>query len=417
MKVLMFDSWDVGLKYFDEFLEDIYFKDFEKTFLHMNSKIKDSLDVLVQQKLSTSKLDYINDVKSVDVEVYGSSVISALREEKPDFVIMLSITHFPNRLMVRACQKLNIPIFYMQHGVLFDHAQSGAVISQLKDSFKGKYLIKLKKLRKFTWFYKAYLTISRSPLESFKLAFQHLTKPFDFVWDPLPHRTLNVDAAFAFSNREADALVNVFKLNRGSVVVSGNPIIQSKLKKVQKSDIDQVSTFGDYALFLDQALTETNIVSKQDQLETLKELAHLLSQQDKRLVIKVHPRGNVATWSELEFENVSIVKGSSDLYSLIKYCKFAVGYNSTALIEALALDKNILTLSWFDDVRGEKIFSQASPFILDDKNELANQIKKLSVDNNFLCQELKDEYILPDGIDPMDRIRSIIQSKIRLEGQ
>lgn len=390
MKVLFFDAWTPGTKYFIDIDKILKLNSFETKLLHVESIIKNSLPENAKKVLSNKEKTIIDGIECIDVSFYDSSIKKALEIEKPDVVLMISISHFENRIVTRYCQLNNIPIIYFMHGVLYSNKeQLDNQISAQKNRNRFKILYKLKKLKKFFTLVKQYYYISKNIKESYSLLSELLKDPYNFVWNPKNHISLKVDRACVFSKNDVNTVANFFKVDKENIVITGNPRMDNAFsyKSLLK---DKFNKFKDYYLYLDQSFVESGEISFSEQILMFNKISESLSKINKNLIIKLHPRGDKELYSSVTFNNnVFVIKDEYELYDLIYFSEMVLGHSSTGLIEALAMDKPIKCLSWFNDIRGENLFKHASVY----KNEKAFFESLEFESSDIIYEDLKEANI------------------------
>lgn len=352
MKVIYFDSWTQGIPYVQP-VEQVFNKYGVITkFVHIESIVGKTLPENFRAMLCGNLSGEISGITSYDSKFFGKNITDFIDIESPDAILMISLSHIENRIITRYCQRKNIPVYYMMHGNLRTEAEDIQNLVALQGKAnRFKVVKKLNKFIKYCGMIKEYKHASGSWAESLGLLVQIMNNPFSFLWNPKKHRSLNVDKAFVYEERHIKSMVDFFKLEAEKVYVTGDPKADDIHMNIRK-DISNIGLPGDYALYLEQGLVDTGDITLQEQLKFIEKLGKELSGIGKSLVVKLHPRADLSMYSSQG--NIFYFKNEVTLQTFIYHSDLVIGHFSTALNDALRLDKTILCASWFNDLRGTK---------------------------------------------------------------
>ena len=117
-KVIYFDSWAQGVPYVKNVDEVLSSKGIDTKFIHIESMIYKTIPAEIKKLVLCNKQEIREGISCFDISYYGKHIVDAFIAEKPDLVVMISLTHMENRIVTRYCQQNNIPIVYMMHGNL-----------------------------------------------------------------------------------------------------------------------------------------------------------------------------------------------------------------------------------------------------------------------------------------------------------
>jgi len=416
MNILYFDSWAQGAKYYKELDVELCRRGCKTKLMHIESLISNSLPEQAKQVLKYTKTCFEHNIECEDATWEGDDYLEKILLERPDAIVMLSISRIENRLVTRLCHRHAIPIYYMQHGsLLVDRNSIESDITRIARINRFEISKKIKKLScilRVTKIYAAYFGVA----ETFDILIQVLKNPYKFVWDPKSHLSLIPNRAFAYTDGEKRALSDFFKIPENKIQTVGNPRLYGlaiynpdndlgKLKKTLKID-------KNYAVYLDQAFLEIGWVSYEDQLEMISQVAKMLDSRDIVLVVKLHPRSNIELHDyDMKVKNCRIVKDELVLHDLLHYSSMVIGHSSTALTEAIAMNVPVVTLNNYRDARKTDLFNRALSTNLDEK--FSSEIGNIKVSDEQL--KLRSEIIGHMDFSPVGKIADRIILDIQNE--
>lgn len=362
MKVIYFDSWAQGAKYYKELDMELSRNGCETKLMHIERLIGNSLPEQAKQLLKRNKTCIEHNIECEDASWEDSDYLGKILQERPDAIVMLSISRIENRLITRLCHQHSIPIYYMQHGSLFVNRKSVELdISRTAKINRFKIYKKVKKvdyILKIMRAYAKYFGIT----EASKIISQIFMNPYKFMWDPKEHISLIPTMAFAYTNSEKKAMSDFFKIPNERIQTVGNPRLYGLAKYCPKITLEELnkSINKRFVVYIDQAFLEVGWVSYEDQLEMISQIANELDSMGVLLVVKLHPRSNISLHDyESKIKNCRVLKDDIDLHDLLFYSSLVIGHSSTALTEAIAINTPVVTLNHYADARGGDLFNRA----------------------------------------------------------
>lgn len=364
MKVIYFDSWAQGAKYYKELDLELSRNGCETKLLHIERLIGNSLPEQAKQLLKRNKNCIEHKIECEDASWDGDDYLKKILAEKPDAVVMLSITRIENRLVTRYCQIIGIPVYYMQHGSLFSNQSTlNEDINSIRKRNKYKIIKKIKKLIYYLRVTLVYIN-NIGVNEGVRQFFDLIRNPYSYVWNPRKCKSLILTRAYSYSKKDSYAINQFFKIPLELIKVVGNPRmygIDSYVPSIKSYIISNFkkNEYSKYVLYIDQAFVESGAVSQNDHFEMIECMAKNLSSRNIDLIVKLHPRAILDNHKNLQ--NISgcyVVQDGENLTELIYFAEFVIGHSSTALTEALYMNKLVFCFNDFDDGRRADLFDQ-----------------------------------------------------------
>jgi hypothetical protein len=151
---------------------------------------------------------------------------------------------------------------------------------------------------------------------------------------------------------------HLYEKERGKndrLIITGANIFQESYKhgkEMKKSE--------EHILVLTQPLDKDNIVSRDDYRRYLRKILANLKKFNSKIVIKPHPIEDAQKYNYLKGRDVEIISGKFDdnqviLHKLISKSIFVVSFGSTAVIDAIIMEKPVLLIKlpefWVDDIK------------------------------------------------------------------
>ena len=269
-----------------------------------------------------------------------------LKQENPVLVLMISLTHPENRAVCVACQRLNIPVYYLMHGVMSSSKkENDKKITASMKSTRHKFIYKLSKISKFYFLFKEYYFASEDSMDTFGLVKEFIVNPYKFMWSPNYHRSLQVTKALLYSKSDLTLFRDVFKVDNNRLILVGNPKLDLTFDFEENKDFKSYLP-EKYFLYIDQALVEGQFISEKENARLILELVTVAKKFNYELIVKLHPRANKNLFIKHN-ENVKFIVDEIPLLDLINFSKIVLGHFSSVLIESLALRKPTFSLLYF----------------------------------------------------------------------
>jgi len=357
-KVLIFDIWTQGAKYTEALSRLMQSENINVKYVHIESRIRSGMPRHFRDLLSPPGTSRIGTQNCIDIDEYSGSYLKCLEEERPDVVVLLSTSHMANRVMIRACQIHGIKSVYIMHGEGASASRALELAESWKKASRWRFFFKLIKIPKYFYLFKQYFYVTGSISETAYLSIQCLTNPYKFIWIPEEHQSLMVDQACVFEEKDIEGVAQRLKIPREKMHVVGN----LRYWDIRPEANEDLASLKPYVVYVDAAYVESGTITKEENTDFMEYLSEVAERHNYNLVVKLHPRSSMSTYYDLkkERDNVFVVDSDVNLHDVLKHSDLVIGHYSTALKEALGLGRNILCASWFDDIRGGKLFEDES---------------------------------------------------------
>lgn len=313
--------------------------------------------------ISTGKLccDKEGEIPDVVLKKYGMeykslldyktlNVLSVLKQEKPNMVVLFSDQEYVRRAFVYAAKGLRIPTLLFQLGMSSNKSNIISVaikrtayrIAKHFWNILHKYLYLLRTMVVLKW---SVSRILREVFNDFKIA----------VTINDNRCTYGCDYIAIAGKWEEDTL-----LKRGvkekQIIITGNPLLNFNLSATTKDLRTELNINEDKViLFLTSSMVEHGQWTIERRSEFVNTAIDAISPLlDKaKLVIKIHPVENLEDYQEIlanRKENIILRKGS--LYDAIAMSDLIiVGGYSTSILESSAFHKPVILLNIYNEIK------------------------------------------------------------------
>jgi len=174
------------------------------------------------------------------------------------------------------------------------------------------------------------------------------------TWDNLTTKGLFhviPDKVFVWNEAHKKEAVEIHRVPIDRICITGSPFFD---KWFEEQDIAKPVVDKPYILYLGSS---RNIIQDETDLviETQKKYG-------MPLVVRAHP-ANTRNLKNLRNDNIFVMptrlpeskREQSELYGVIHHCKFAVGINTSAMIDVIIQDKPCIAVEWKDAKQGQTI--------------------------------------------------------------
>lgn len=201
---------------------------------------------------------------------------------------------------------------------------------------------------------------------------------------------------FMASGREEEKILREFGIKRKNIFSTGSPffdkIIECKEKK-QKKKVKKTLTL------LTQPFTELGFMKKKEYFGYIRKLLMGISglKNIERINIKLHPGERYESEYEsiirsLALVNVKLIQGAEKdiLYSVLSSSDVVISFGSTADVESLLLDKNVIVIEGFTGGWMKEQPYKKAVLQIDKDDDLASVVRKV-LTNIKLQRKLKQK--------------------------
>lgn len=411
MKILYIDPIDKGYRNFLRLNEDFVSKGFETLLLHTTSLFED--DFKREEKIGNMILR--------DISYYQTKCLrKVIEQEKPKIIVMINLSFTFDRTIVNIAKKNSIKICYLAHGTLVN---PNTYLSNVKELDKN---IKKNPARIFS---KKNYTLLMNYLDSqYKrskfLAFYRLIRgivksPSQFLTFAKYEDELDVDLLLVYINDDRKHLIENMNYPAEKIKVVGNPEISQfmKQKLLTKSDFQRsigLNENDDYVVYLDDGFVDGETIWTEKQwFNHLDYISDALEAQNKKLVLKLHPRIKQENYKDFfnAKKNILPIEDTS-FNNLLYHSDFSISHYSSTIIYAFLFEKNVISPRWDDSSNFDKKYSSDVVYYCSKKDEFEKIIKNgFKVDKTH---EIK-KYLSENGINTQtDSVKLIVNEILKL---
>ena len=389
-KIIYFDCWTQGVSNYEYI--DIHLREKYRTFLlHVESLIVPYFAPHIDTSWYRKDCEQtIGGIRCRDVSAYGGlKIAEILKQESPDLVIMLSLSHLHNRIMTAACKRLGIKVVYMMHGWVFSQEDNQLLVDDLKKSNKFSFLLKCKKVLKFLHLLVEYRVASRNMYDTLNIALQLFSAPFSFVWNPKRHHSLDVDRCFAYTDLDIVSISETHKISAEKIVVIGNPKIDWALA------VDKQNKAKHRILYIEQSLTEQGWISDKEQAALLFFLKETAIRNNLEFVIRLHPGTNRKLFIQKFGEGYTLTPDREKIEDSFREASIVAGHASTALSESIACRIPTISILWLSNIASKSIIGDSDVGIVRKKKLFEKKLVEFQTQG--WMQEDTRELFFPRG--------------------
>ena len=325
--VVFFPSW----RYFGHFalpLFDPLTAHYEIIFLHTEKAIYGWDDC---PDLSDKGIETV-DLQSLET----FSFVKALEKVRADVVVVFDKGWVQDRALLHAAKYLKTPSLHIQHGII---ARLDTV--ETKNRFQRACNEFIKIMRTFRLYDATLMNIGFGAwVKSLSFQLRLLLNPNDYYYN---HRNETVaDLACIIGERDQAFFLEQESYRAEQLVPMGALQFQ-KAYAMEPKEPEQRILLISQPLFEDHLL-EGGLEAKKEHIRQIIESAPL------PIAIKPHPRED-RQWYMENFQpaELRVYPADKDINEAIQECSHAIGYFSTALINALILKRPVGIIRWVDD--------------------------------------------------------------------
>lgn len=279
-------------------------------------------------------INYTPKIQVINI-LYGN-VRKFLRSMKIDLICTAHDSSFLSFLFILASKKEKIPTIYIPHGIISEMPRSKkeAINVLLKHHFKD--------IIKYTKFF----LLSGCFLEALRIwLYKILSSRYSVpIWNKI---CVSGPAIKERLIREG--------IPREKIIVTGQPrfdkLISLKNQDVKEKIYKKLGIRNEKKLILltTQPFVEDKFWTKRDRENFIATIVKSLQNLPQcYLVIKVHPRESITSYQSILNKlkvKYPIIKNQISLHELLKSCDLMITVSSTTALEAMILDKSVITIN------------------------------------------------------------------------
>lgn len=264
------------------------------------------------------------------------SFVKALEKLKPDCVVVFDKGWVQDRAFLHAARFLNIPSLHIQHGSI---AQLDEV--KTKNVFKRACNEFIKIARTFLLYNATMVQLGfKDWMKSLPFQFRLLANPNDYYYN---HRQETVaDLACIIGERDRRFFIEKEGYREDQLIPMGALQFEKAYALEQREPEKRI-------LLISQPLFEDHVL--EGGLDAKKRhIQEIIAASPLPVAVKPHPREN-EKWYRQNFDPAELLvcPQGKDINEAILDCSHIIGYFSTALINALILNRPVGIIRWVDD--------------------------------------------------------------------
>lgn len=349
-KILFVDSWSVGIQIASPIIEALDREGgLDLTFVHFDHLIEKYSGEVFKKSIRESKIQNPNSLKVVDLVEYENSAVKFLQANRPDLLVFISIHNLEQRFFLNVAEKLKIKTILIMHGVILKRG----IINE--KSFFDKITYPVKKFKRLNYYIQLFKLYSKDLKEinnesfNYKLFFKIIFNKEKYVNSIDESEKINVDTICTTSLADKNFYVKHYNLKEGDTRyrVTGH-LDASKAIDYLKTNEEEIKALNHDTMpviFFSQPHVRDGAISEEQYKLAISNLKKSLDVNSIELIIRPHPRDDLILLEELS-SNLKIKLSSATLEQDLFRARFIVSINSTILITAKTLRKNILILDF-----------------------------------------------------------------------
>jgi len=400
-KILYFDNWEKGYRNFLRLDHGFKEKGYDTLLLHTSS--------LILEKSEEEK--EIGGLKLKDISFYKTKRLKKIiKQENPSIIIMLNLSFLIDRAIIKICKDLDIKIFHLSHGKLIPKDSIDVVKSTVQNQSKGGLFSKISKKNIFAGY--NYFIEYPSLSHLFKFVLRASKNPMEYTLFPRYSNELNIDKSLVYYPSDFEIMVKEFGFPKNMVQVVGNPELDifynSKLLN-RETFLNQYLELGSYkyVAYFDDGLALIYGWDTKKWLSFLKDLNNTLKKEKLKLVVKLHPRREIANCIEFFQEHDIKYFYDIDFKNLIHHSLFVISHFSSVIIYALLLNKKVKSPRWGLSKGLEEKYPKEVVAYYYKKQDFEKNMFNVNINEGLIKDYLLDSIGEVDG-KSIDRIINII---------
>lgn len=402
MKILFFDTWTKGIRNFSRLTDKLESKGCTYKLVHLESW--DGVDVPKYQKIG--KID------CYDISYYNSTYIySVLKQERPDVVLMLSLSYLLDRVITSMCNKLGIKIVYLAHGKIYMKEGIGNLSSNLSLAEKINKRRSTKKMMIIKNYFRFNLLTRFRPDLIFHTLLEFVNHSDKSMYTPYCSE-FKVNAGMVYYESEKEMFENERHFPKGMIQAVGNPEMDSIInaRVIDKPEFLKSINFDreNYALYMDDGFTQEGLFSYEEWKSFINEVYVPLRKRGISLIIKLHPRTNVEPMNDFLKEQCILAIKDVDFKNVCAHADFVLSHSSSTVMYGMIVNKPVLLPRWGKMTNLVRNYPEDAVTYVETLEDYASLVKN-GIPHKDTSAYLKDNCGNLDG-KAIDRIVEVILS-------
>ncbi len=341
MKILFFDYWLKGIANFERLVPELRRQGCtDLKMVHVGS-----------WKAPQDKAVHEHDgFVSYDISHYHTySLLSVLKREKPDVLLILNLYFLMDKALVVFCRKLGIRVVYLAHGRMLSNNDQSS--SHLKEDLRKGFLAKIR-VDTIATLYNYWLStiVSGKPLRFFTSLYSLVKDPASMTLYSTYTDELAADKLLLYYESDKAEYVGRRKFPDSNMTVVGNPELDGYVQSAVRDKQSFLNTIGvrtaDYLLYLDDGHVQARVMSQDDWYGMLSVLAGICRRHGLTLVVKLHPRTDQSQHQAFFDKEGIVALKQVDFRNIVEHSYAVTSLLSTTITMPLISGKRVISPRW-----------------------------------------------------------------------
>lgn len=341
---------------------------------------------------------------------------------QPDKILFLEILDLWQIALIIACHHFKIPTFFAEHGIgnninlVIRRFGEKPGVKERFGYYWNKLLTALPRVLKNRFFYLS----AAKYLEKDELI-KYLKLPFYFkkytplhALNQLKFKKRSPHFAILFNRNNIDPYLLYNDVPVENIFMEGVPFFDKYyLKEIIEEDH---VVYIEHPNLEDKTLGWDNFFHE----KVAKAVERLAVENNIRVIVKLHPRSNIANWLRYNLNTLIEIKQNEDITQEMLTAKMILGFSSTLINAMIACKKNIVLLGWHPkpQIYGDDFSKSGLCHISYSTDDLLTKyeewkVNNLTLDNSEVFNKFLKEYNYPfDGMATERMINFILEKKV-----
>jgi len=258
----------------------------------------------------------------------AKALMKLSREKHVGCVLVTNFRSLVDVYMFKVCNEMNIPIVYMEHGLLMSKIGGFKAVNM-----QGAMRRYATYLMKIAWAVITGLFGVKVVLECWRALFRD------------DYSAFRIGGALLYADHSYETLGRYLDLGGVSVRYSGYPVYKNDEEKREYLSMVPKKQ----VLFVHQPLIQDGYssLSLDDEIRLIEKIGEIARGKGYMLVLKLHPRDDYSDYRSLEDRGIVVASKDTNVHQLIAESESVLGHFSTALFAAVLLDREIYIIDYW----------------------------------------------------------------------
>ena len=346
-KIYFLDSWSVGFQIIEPVIKALCQDKFDLYFVHFDSLIKKYPDKLFTSNIikSNAYLKKSKICKGIDLSKYNFSAVDFFKNEEPDLLVFISIHNLEQRYFLNIAKHFNTRTMLVMHGLILDH-----VIINKKSIFKKLLypITKFNRLRYYTKLYRIYfedLNKLRKVNFNVLLYLKILVFREKYVNTIDKSESFTLDSICMINKKDRLFYSKYYNQNKTKYKLVGHLDNHRLINYFESNKKEIFANSENNVIFFSQPLVADGTLSFRQYYKSLNLIKKSCDKLGLNLVLRPHPRDDKNVIDKLK-NNLKINISNKLIEEDLFRSKIVIGINSTVLVSANYINKNILIIDF-----------------------------------------------------------------------